>query len=109
MPTSLRALWRIHEALLSLCVQSIPILYDTHTRTHTHGSTYTHTHTCSLTLAQVNQYLDDLALSNVKKDRPGVKKALQLLLRNTSAIEQKWLIRVILKVYGVCIIIVEPL
>ena len=46
----------------------------------------------------MNQYLDDLALSNVKKDRPGMKKALQLLLRNTSAVEQKWLIRIILKV-----------
>lgn len=49
-------------------------------------------------VAQVNQYLDDLALSNVKKDRPGMRKALQLLLRNTSALEQKWLIRIILKV-----------
>ena len=54
--------------------------------------------TPSLTIAQVNQYLDDLAMANVKKDRPGMKKALQLLLRNTSAIEQKWLIRIILKV-----------
>ena len=52
---------------------------------------------CSLTVAEVNQYLDDLALSNTKKDRPGVKKALQLLLRNTSGLEQKWLIRIILK------------
>lgn len=52
----------------------------------------------SLTVAQVNQYLDDLAMSNTKKDRPGVKKALQMLLRNTSAMEQKWLIRIILKV-----------
>lgn len=51
----------------------------------------------SLTIAQVNQYLDDLALSNTKKDRPGVKRALQLLLRNTSALEQKWLVRMILK------------
>ena len=60
--------------------------------------THTHTQTHSLTVAEVNQYLDDLAQSNVKKDRPGVKKALQLLLRNTSAVEQKWLIRIILKV-----------
>eukprot|EP00731_Ephydatia_muelleri_P035600 Em0140g3a len=30
-------------------------------------------------------------------DRAGMKKALQLLLRNTSALEQKWLIRIILK------------
>ena len=49
-------------------------------------------------MAEVNGYLDDLADSNTKRDRPGVKKALQLLLRNTSALEQKWLIRIILKV-----------
>lgn len=55
-------------------------------------------HTISLTVAQVNQYLNDLAMSNAKKDRPGMRKALQLLLRNTSALEQKWLIRIILKV-----------
>ena len=52
----------------------------------------------SLMVSQVNQYLDDLAMSNTKKDRPGMRKALQLLLRNTSALEQKWLIRIILKV-----------
>ncbi|XP_064401547.1 DNA ligase 4-like isoform X2 [Halichondria panicea] len=51
----------------------------------------------SLTVSQVNQYLNDLAMSNAKKERAGVKKALQLLLRNTSAMEQKWLIRMILK------------
>eukprot|EP00731_Ephydatia_muelleri_P033435 Em0029g41a len=51
----------------------------------------------SLTVAQVNQYLDDLANGNTSKDRTGMKKALQLLLRNTSALEQKWLIRIILK------------
>ena len=55
-------------------------------------------YTYSLTLTQINQYLDQLALSNVKKDRAGVKKAIQLLLRNTSAQEQKWLIRIIMKV-----------
>eukprot|EP00731_Ephydatia_muelleri_P038519 Em0789g1a len=45
----------------------------------------------------VAQYLDDLANGNTSKDRAGMKKALQLLLRNTSALEQKWLIRIILK------------
>ena len=43
----------------------------------------------NLSVAQINQYLDDLVLSNVKKDRMGVKRALQLMLRNTSAHEQK--------------------
>ena len=52
----------------------------------------------SLTVSQINDYLDQLALSNLKKDRPGVKKAIQILLRNTSAQEQKWLIRIIMKV-----------
>ena len=56
-----------------------------------------------MTLAQVNQYLDNLALSNVKKDRAGMKKALQLLLRNTTAQEQKWLIRIIMKVGGMLV------
>ena len=56
-------------------------------------------HAYSLMVSQVNQYLDDLAMSNTKKDRPGMRKALQLLLRNTSALEQKWLIRIILKVW----------
>ena len=46
-------------------------------------------HVHSLMVSQVNQYLDDLAMSNTKKDRPGMRKALQLLLRNTSALEQK--------------------
>ena len=46
----------------------------------------------------VVQYLDDLANGNTSKDRTAMKKALQLLLRNTSALEQKWLIRIILKV-----------
>ncbi len=72
-----------------------------HSHTHnipTHPHTHTHTHTHSLTVSQVNQYLNDLAMSNAKKERAGVKKALQLLLRNTSAMEQKWLIRMILKV-----------
>eukprot|EP00731_Ephydatia_muelleri_P008406 Em0004g744a len=46
------------------------------------------------------EYLDDLANGNTSKDRAGMKKALQLLLRNTSALEQKWLIRIILKSSG---------
>ena len=52
----------------------------------------------SLSMEEVNQCLDELALSNVTKDRGGVKKSLQYLLRNTSAQEQKWLIRIIMKV-----------
>lgn len=51
-----------------------------------------------LTVAEVSGYLDDLATAHTKKERANSKKALQLLLRNTSALEQKWLIRIILKV-----------
>eukprot|EP00731_Ephydatia_muelleri_P008424 Em0004g762a len=48
-------------------------------------------------ISRCGKYLDDLANDNTSKDRAGMKKALQLLLRNTSALEQKWLIRIILK------------
>jgi DNA ligase-4 len=41
-----------------------------------------------LSIAEVNASLDDLALSNVKKDKGGMKKSLQTLLRNLSALEQ---------------------
>ena len=63
-----------------------------------------------LTVAEVNGYLDDLADSNLKKDRPGVKRALQMLLRNASALEQKRLIRIILKVLyiHVCVTLCAP-
>lgn len=54
-----------------------------------------------LTVAEVNEYLDNLAAAHTKKERPNTKKALQLLLRNTSALEQKWLIRIILKVHAI--------
>ncbi|XP_068735127.1 DNA ligase 4-like [Montipora capricornis] len=51
----------------------------------------------SLKIAQVNKHLDDVAQANVERKREDVKKALQFLLRNTSALEQKWLIRIIFK------------
>ena len=42
----------------------------------------------SLRIDQVNKYLDQVAQSNVEHKREDVKKVLQLLLRNTSALEQ---------------------
>ncbi|RMX43103.1 hypothetical protein pdam_00006836 [Pocillopora damicornis] len=51
----------------------------------------------SLKIDQVNKYLDQLASANIDHKRDEAKKALQLLLRNTSALEQKWLIRIIFK------------
>lgn len=42
----------------------------------------------SLKIDQVNEHLDQVAQGNVEHKREDVKKALQLLLRNTSALEQ---------------------
>ena len=44
----------------------------------------------SLKIDQVNKYLDQLASANIDHKRDEAKKALQLLLRNTSALEQVW-------------------
>ncbi|PIK62711.1 putative DNA ligase 4 [Apostichopus japonicus] len=51
----------------------------------------------SLTIKEVNDCLDAVALNNAAKKKDVVKKNLMHLLRNTSAIEQKWLIRMIMK------------
>ena len=65
--------------------------------------TYIRTYVHRLTVTQVNEFLDELAMSHVSKDRPGMKRVLQMLLRNTSALEQKWLVRIILKVRSLCV------
>lgn len=44
----------------------------------------------SLKIDEVNKHLDQVAQANVEHKRDDVKKALQLLLRNTSALEQVW-------------------
>ena len=44
----------------------------------------------SLKIDQVNKHLDQVAQANLERKRDDVKKALQLLLRNTSALEQVW-------------------
>ncbi|KAJ8019961.1 DNA ligase 4 [Holothuria leucospilota] len=51
----------------------------------------------SLTIKEVNDCLDAVAVNNAAKKKDVVKKNLMHLLRNTSAIEQKWLIRMIMK------------
>ncbi|XP_065052274.1 DNA ligase 4-like [Rhopilema esculentum] len=51
----------------------------------------------SLTVSDVNACLDAMALANVEKKRDVLKAQICKLIRNTSAIEQKWLIRMILK------------
>eukprot|EP00026_Physarum_polycephalum_P001548 Phypoly_transcript_01550.p1 GENE.Phypoly_transcript_01550~~Phypoly_transcript_01550.p1 ORF type:complete len:948 (+),score=159.21 Phypoly_transcript_01550:87-2930(+) len=47
-----------------------------------------------LTVAQINKALDEL---NVALDRKDKAKVLKWLLKHTTAIEQKWLVRIILK------------
>ncbi|UYV82304.1 hypothetical protein LAZ67_21001670 [Cordylochernes scorpioides] len=51
----------------------------------------------SLTIAEVNSHLDTVAASNNAENKDSMKKSLLYLLRNMSALEQKWLIRMILK------------
>ncbi|XP_031573134.1 DNA ligase 4-like [Actinia tenebrosa] len=51
----------------------------------------------SFNVEQINKHLDDIAQANLEKKRDEVKKSLQILLRNTTAMEQKWLIRIILR------------
>lgn len=54
----------------------------------------------SLYVEEINQALDNIAQANVEKKRDEVKSIIQRLIRNTSALEQKWLIRIMLKVIG---------
>ncbi|XP_072034969.1 DNA ligase 4-like [Amphiura filiformis] len=51
----------------------------------------------SLTIHDVNESLDAVASNNAAKKRDVVKKNLLHLLKTTSALEQKWLIRIIMK------------
>ena len=51
----------------------------------------------TLTIEEVNYHLDQIASHNSAKEKDVVKKSLQSLLRNMSASEQKWLIRMIMK------------
>ncbi|XP_063067666.1 DNA ligase 4 [Engraulis encrasicolus] len=50
-----------------------------------------------LTVRQVNNFLDSVAIHNGKKQKDQVRKNLLHLITQTSALEQKWLIRMILK------------
>ncbi|XP_035224665.1 DNA ligase 4-like [Stegodyphus dumicola] len=51
----------------------------------------------TLTIHDINYYLDSIASNSAAKMKDEMKGDLLHLLRNTSAIEQKWLIRIILK------------
>lgn len=51
----------------------------------------------SLTIEDINSSLDEIARANIDKRRDLSKKEIQRVIRNTSAIEQKWFIRIVLK------------
>ncbi|KAI6661708.1 DNA ligase 4-like [Oopsacas minuta] len=51
----------------------------------------------TLMVSDVNCLLNKIAVSNAAHDRVAVKQILQQMLRSTTAIEQKWLIRIIMK------------
>lgn len=51
----------------------------------------------TLTIANVNTSLDAIAVNNSSKKKELVRKNMMHLLRNLAALEQKWLIRMILK------------
>ncbi|CAH1773972.1 unnamed protein product [Owenia fusiformis] len=51
----------------------------------------------SLTIQDVNDALDAIALANANKDKVLKEKKLLYLLQNTSALDNKWLIRMILR------------
>ncbi|XP_061780188.1 DNA ligase 4 [Nerophis lumbriciformis] len=50
-----------------------------------------------LSLQEVNDFLDSVAINNASKKKDLVKKSLLHLIQQSSALEQKWLIRIILK------------
>lgn len=51
----------------------------------------------ALTVADVNRCLDEISIASTEKRKGDVEKGLCFLLQQTSASEQKWLIRMILK------------
>lgn len=51
----------------------------------------------NLSIKEVNDFLDSVATSNATKQKDLVKKSLLHLITQSSALEQKWLIRMILK------------
>nr|XP_057907102.1 DNA ligase 4 [Doryrhamphus excisus] len=50
-----------------------------------------------LSVKEVNDFLDSVAINNASKKKDLVKKSLLHLIQQSSALEQKWLIRMILK------------
>lgn len=52
----------------------------------------------SLTIQQVNEALDSIATNNAARKKEAVEESILFLLKNLSAVEQKWLVRMIVKV-----------
>lgn len=50
-----------------------------------------------MTIQEVNECLDGIAKNNAAKNKELVRKNILHLLKNLSAVEQKWLIRMIVK------------
>ena len=51
-----------------------------------------------MTIEDINNALDSIAQANVEKERDTAKATILKVIRTTSALEQKWFIRVMLKV-----------
>ena len=51
----------------------------------------------TLSIGEVNTCLDSIAINNAAKKKDEVRKNILHLLKNLSAMEQKWLIRMIVK------------
>ncbi|PVD23875.1 hypothetical protein C0Q70_17149 [Pomacea canaliculata] len=51
----------------------------------------------SLTIQQVNEALDSIATNNAARKKEAVEESILFLLKNLSAVEQKWLVRMIVK------------
>ena len=52
----------------------------------------------SLSVEEINTALDAIAQANVEKERDAAKSTILKVIRSTSALEQKWFIRIMLKV-----------
>ena len=51
----------------------------------------------TLTIADVNQCLDGVAHGNASKAKPEIRKNMFKLIKNMTALEQKWLVRMLIK------------
>ena len=51
-----------------------------------------------MSIEEINEALDAIAQANVEKERDAAKSTILKVIRSTSALEQKWFIRTMLKV-----------